>query len=316
MALNQKYADLIARGDSQFQSKDYPKARTLYQEALDVKPDESYPKNQIIKIDRLIEVDKKALARQEQLNIQYQQELSQGDKFMEEGEFSVAKYHYRIARDLMPNETVPSVRLEELERRLSAQKKLEEKQEIHKPKPQFVDKRNEKLNEKYQEYLAYGEKAFNSKEWGVAKFYYRKALVIIPHGDVAKKHLSEISNMKLSIKNSKKQDAYESFINKADKAFEEEDWSVAKYYYNKAKQLNNKVDYPGEQILKIKDIILTQKNQKDDAEYSSLMEKGEKALSEKNLSVARFYFKKALLLKPNDEYVKVKLQEIHKVLKK
>src|SRR5688572_15706247 len=52
--LEAKYNKCVQAADDDYKNKDYANAKTHYQNALNLKPEEKYPKDQIKKIDCLI----------------------------------------------------------------------------------------------------------------------------------------------------------------------------------------------------------------------------------------------------------------------
>ena len=52
--LNQQYSEAIARADKSFAQRDYPNAKSAYEEALGVKPNEKYPKDKIAQIENIL----------------------------------------------------------------------------------------------------------------------------------------------------------------------------------------------------------------------------------------------------------------------
>jgi len=55
-ALERKYKETVAKGDAAFKAKDYKTAKTYYTDALAIKPGESYPKEELKEIERLLAV--------------------------------------------------------------------------------------------------------------------------------------------------------------------------------------------------------------------------------------------------------------------
>jgi hypothetical protein len=72
-ALDDQYNKVILDADKAMADKDYPGARGLYSQALDIKPKESYPQVKIDQIDKLLEQEEQARQAREQAKQQEQE---------------------------------------------------------------------------------------------------------------------------------------------------------------------------------------------------------------------------------------------------
>ncbi len=153
-ALNEQYQGIIAQADKEFQAKDYTNAKTNYQAALEVKPKEEYPKNQINKIDDILKEQAKQLAKQETLDRKYQQIIEKADEVFNAKKYTTAKNNYQSALKLKTNEPYPQDQITKIDAILTAkaQKLAEQKA----------------LEEKYQQLITDADKTFKAKNYANA----------------------------------------------------------------------------------------------------------------------------------------------------
>jgi len=108
---------------------------------------------------------------------------------------------------------------------------------------------------------------------------------------------------------------YQQFVDLADSTFRENQLAVARGWYNRA--LSEKADeiYPKNQLQEIQKKIAERLAGQSGAQFDSHVEKAASAFAGRNFNVSRFWYKKALELRPNDLNVKNRLREIEEALK-
>lgn len=95
------YNAAIAQADSYFNIGNYRSAKSTYQTAVDIKPDEQYAR------DRLDEVTKLYRAELEILKIDYQKYVADADNYFNSKIYDGAIENYRLAAAVMPDEEYP-----------------------------------------------------------------------------------------------------------------------------------------------------------------------------------------------------------------
>ncbi|MBN2273060.1 MAG: hypothetical protein JXK95_01900, partial [Bacteroidales bacterium] len=124
-ARKKKYDEVISKADNYFASEEYSNAKTSFGEALRIMPDETYPKQKIVEIDKILaELEKQKLANQARQK-QYDNFISLGDKAFEGHNYTVAKGNYQKALNVIPDSPYPKqklARIEEIEKLLAQQK--------------------------------------------------------------------------------------------------------------------------------------------------------------------------------------------------
>ena len=101
-AQDSNYGKLLLQGDHLFNDKEYQKALAVYQEALTLKPQETYPKDRIAKTQEAIEEQKRQLAaeqeRQKQEAIRRQALQNDYRRLIAEGDAAFQIENYALAK--------------------------------------------------------------------------------------------------------------------------------------------------------------------------------------------------------------------------
>jgi hypothetical protein len=90
---------------------------------------------------------------------------------------------------------------------------------------------------------------------------------------------------------------------------------VARGWYNQALSIKANETYPREQLNEIERLVNERLAGRSGELFNEHVEKAATAFSTGNNSVARFWYKKALELRPDDAAVKNRLNEIEEALK-
>jgi phage shock protein A len=330
-----KYQDIIKNADAAFKNNKLEEAKNLYTQALSLKPNEQYPKNQIELIDKTLaelkakqEAEAKAKA---ELEAKYQAAIKKGDEAFAKKDWTTAKAGYNEALGYKPNEKYPKDQLAAIEKAIAdelAQKKKQE-EEL---------KKQQELEAKYQAAIKKGDEAFAKKDWTTAKAGYNEALGYKPNEKYPKDQLAaiekaiadELAQKKKQEEELKKQQEleakYQAAIKKGDEAFAKKDWTTAKAGYNEALGYKPNEKYPKDQLAAIEKAIadeLAQKKKQEEelkkqqeleAKYQAAIKKGDEAFAKKDWTTAKAGYNEALGYKPNEKYPKDQLAAIEKAI--
>ncbi|MFZ4548049.1 MAG: hypothetical protein ACOYN4_11470, partial [Bacteroidales bacterium] len=107
-AIDDTYNKAIALGDSKLASKSLMEALNAYQNALEIKPTESFPKTKITEINTLL------LAQKEEMEKMYTSYIADGDALVNGKDYSGAKSAFTKAAGIKPDESYPKQRLTEI----------------------------------------------------------------------------------------------------------------------------------------------------------------------------------------------------------
>lgn len=121
--LTKEYDKAISNADMLFDKNEYNDAKTYYEKALKLKPDQKYPAQkieEIKEINRILELQK--------IDNQYNKELQLADSLFNENNFEEAKFAYIRADKIKPDETYPIEMIKKIQDlQLEAQIQEEEK---------------------------------------------------------------------------------------------------------------------------------------------------------------------------------------------
>ena len=184
-ALNAKYDGAIEKADKLFKSKKYDEANAFYQEASNLKENESYPNDKIAEIrkiqDDMLKAEANAKEEEAENEKKYNSNIKNGDMSMKFKEYTDARQFYTEALKLKPAEEYPKTKLAELEKLLEAQ--IIENQ-----------KKNE-IKKRYDAAVARGDKNFADKNLVAAKTAFKDALAIKSDAAYPKGKIAEIDKI-------------------------------------------------------------------------------------------------------------------------
>ncbi len=292
-AMDKKYNDAIARGDKAMTAKTYAAAKTAYNEALAIKPNEQYPKDKLAEIEKLLA--DQANAEQEK---KYTDAIARGDQAMTAKNYVAARTAYTEASGLKPTEQYPKDKLAEIEKLLG-------------------DKAaQDALNKQYNDLIAKADKLFAAKDWTGAKTTYQEASAVKSAEQYPKDQIAKCDeNMAKSSSAAELDAKYSNAIAKADLAFNSKDYEAAKAGYNEALGYKPNEAYPKQKLAEIARLenAAANENAKDRA-YRELLQKGDSLFGLKEYAAAKLTYQAAVKQKPADQYPKDKITEIDRLL--
>ncbi len=337
--LEASYASHISTGDDLLKKKDYQNALGEFQQALSLKPAETYPKSRISEIEGILA----GIAATEQA---YQKEVRTGDSLFSATRYSEAITAYQNALKSKPGEVYPQQKVEEIIRIQTDIKATEEafqkaivqgdrlfaQQNYPDARLAFVQAREIKPTEAYPQQkigeidlllsdlkskedayaqaIREGDSQFASKAYDDARSAYEKASGIMPSESYPKTKIAEIG--KIMAEMARIQKEYETAIGLADEYFNAKDYTKALADYQKAHSLKPEETYPAEQTAKINQILEDIKNL--EASYAFHISQGDGLLIKKDYNGAWSEYQAALTLKPNEAYPKNKISEVEGIL--
>ena len=317
--LDKNYANLIQQADRFFGNKDYLPAKSKYEGALALKPGEEYPTGKIAEIGQILE--------QQKVDEQYRGIIVAADGFFKTQNYLQAKTEYEKALAIKENEQYPKNQINKIEEILAKEKQriLAEKaaaEDLQRRKQEIaqlnqeIDARNveseAELNDLYNQFIQKADALFDTKQYNVSRAWYYQALNIKGNEPYPQQRIAEINKLVGSLLLSQRDRDYQKFIDLADSTFRNNDLAVARGWYNRALGIKSNEPYPKNQIAEIQKKIAERMAGQAGQKFEEYKQKADKAFEGKNFNVARFWYKKALELRPNDKDVKSKLAEIEK----
>lgn len=382
------YTESIKRADLSFAGKEYTSARSIYGEALAVKPNEEYPKNRIAQIDVLLN----ELITAKETDRLYAESIKSAQEAFSQNKIQEARDNYQKAHDYKPAEPMPPMRIAELDailarleetaslaamkdstlksideafnRLLSAAKdfeqsiqyisailKYKEAIEVKPAERKNVEIMIASLQEKirlaelseeamtgtdsnqvetpiaseartenhqstgiYDEIIGKADDSFGIKDYSVARFYYYKASDIKPKEGYPRNQIELIRKLVDSQLSSLDRSGYQQAITQADDAFQKENYTVSKFYYYKALGIKSWEKYPKDRIQEILALTNSLLSEREEKEYRDLIASADEAFTVKDISIARFYYNKAISMKKDEDYPKIKIKDIQKLI--
>lgn len=312
--VDQKYLTFIKAADQLFRQEKYNEALPAYQQALMVKPQEDYPKQQIKKIRGILSRETDLQKRLTQKQNDYNQVVAMADTAFYQKSYSGARSLYQEALQIIPGQEYPSSQIWKIDAIMREEARQKTKQskldQIDFSNLQNVSENDRKAA--YEEAMQLGTEFMKTKEWGIARFYFRRALALYPHDGVAANKLDEVDEKILG--SNVNEAKFTEMIKKADEAYKTGDFGVAKFYYTKARDANPTDQYVNERLTVVEKLAANTAERTANKEFDSTMKKANDAFTAKNYSVARFFYRKALGLKPNDSNVKQQLEKIKSLM--
>lgn len=323
------YQSLISSGDKEFANKEYLKAKTCYQEALRMKPNDATAKN---KLDKTLNIIREESKKEEE----FFEHLDLADAYYNNGELQNALAEYDNALKVMPNDKYS----------------LSKKNEI----TELFQREKEKLDS-FNNMVAIGDNLLADEKFAEAVMQYESALKLFPDDNSVQKKLTEAQgkneafNVKMSeFERFKKEghdfelrkkyveaidsyqkalqifpqdtevpaiitsiqakkdvaDRYDAKIREADALYESQSYQEARSTYQAALTDIPNDSYAQEMITRIDEIInreelerIQKEKEKLDNDFAELINKGENAESSQDYELAISFYVQALELKPN-----------------
>lgn len=238
------YQKAIIAADQAYAAKEYDIAISTYEQALTLKPDENYPRERIaqaklalneIQKHQAEEAEKQRVEqeRRNSLKNKYAELIAAADKAFKEENHGLAKLRYSEADHLNLGEEYPKKQLQEIENIFNSSKYKAKLAEYNKNK-------------------TLAEKSLQQKNYAAAKVYYEKALAIlaIDKENITLK-ISEIDRLIEAAQLAELEKEYKAHITKADQAYREKAFAVAKFYYKKALEIKIGDQYASERLKEV-----------------------------------------------------------------
>lgn len=283
-ALDAQYSKLLTDADNLYREKYYQEALTNYQEAQNIRPENSVTAKKIAEITSLLAVLEKDEAN-------YNQTIIQADELYEQKQYEEAKLAYMKASNLKPDNPYPKEKVAEVD--------------------QLITNQQATLAE-YNRLAAAGDRMLESKEYDKARTKYQEALDLMPENLYAQDQLHEIDKI-LRASAESNQKTYNAIIIEADGLFEKQDYSQAKLKYESALKYKPEEVYPTQKIAEIDQLMGEFETNK--ANYSRLIADADKDFKARDYEPAKTKYLEASALFPKEGYPLSKIEEINLIRK-
>ncbi len=316
--LQEQYQAVIAAADAAFKAEQWDNATAKYNEALGLKSDEKYPKDQLAAIlKKQEEAARKAEEERlaQELQEKYLSAITAADAAFQAGQWDEATAKYNEAIGHKPSEKYPKDQLSAVQRARDEQARKEEE-----------ERKQREIDERYQAAIGTADQAFEKEDWETARNKYNEAAAIKPAENYPKDQLAEIGKRIADAEARRKEEEanakYEGLIALADAAFDGEDYAAAKSKYQEASLVKPQERYPKDRMAeadakaaeKARLAEEERKRQELEARYAELISTADEAFGKEELSAALNDYKDALKLKPAEEHPKSRIVAIEQLM--
>jgi tetratricopeptide (TPR) repeat protein len=292
----EEFRQFLTKGDENSAGKRYAEAIDFYSKALAIRSTAELRGKITAARDAMRKINQPSapVVQKEpfksNLAESYADQIRSGDENFSRSQYAAARFYYVEALKISPRDSYALKKLE------SCDQLIRENVTAEKLKA-------------YEELMKKAQTAYQGKNYSSARFYYRSALEILPWEKLPAEKLGEIDKLYSDKLSAADQQLFRENQQKGDQAFQKKDYAVARYFYNKSNEINPD-EYNRSKLRQIDDLISgTEKNRRE-AEYNDLVNRGNEAFNRKNDAQARYYYTKALEMKPGDEYLKEQLKKL------
>jgi tetratricopeptide (TPR) repeat protein len=338
------FQQLVASGDKEYTNKEYIKAKTYYQEALRMRPNDASTKG---KLDRTLQRIREENKKEEQ----FFEHIDIADGLYANNELEKALAEYNKALKIFPKDEYALGKKEEISTILKDEKdklnnfnemvtiadRLLKEEKYAEAVMQYESAlqlypNNSAVKEKFQEAKSkksaydlkvseYERLKSQGQEYALRKKYaeaidaYEQALLVFPNETELSRTISELRAKKDVA------ERYDTKIAEADAFYEDRSYNDAKASYQAALTVIPDDSYALGMIARIDEIVnspeylkIQNDKAKLDSNFASFMGKAETAEAQKNYEQALTYYTKALELKPNNAEALAKKQNAENMI--
>jgi tetratricopeptide (TPR) repeat protein len=296
-ALQKQYNDLISEADKKYNSELYDEALADYEKALEINRNDQYSKNKITQIKNLLN-DKRSKQKQDSINdVKYVAIIKKADNAFTLNDYTNARLFYESALTYRNKDNYAINKIAEIEHTLAeaAEKKQAEKDSLNK----IIE-----TNKNYIKLIEDGKKAYDEKDYTLARIKYSEANDLKPNETEAKNKLIIIDSELAEIANKQVlQNESDSLITSGEIAIATQQFPLALDNFKAAMMLNlseqqyylqRQVNYIQDQLNILEHVRQTEELKRNFDSAMSAYKQGKAALQYHDYDGILFYFKKYL----------------------
>jgi len=282
------YMTLIKAADTDRDDQRIKQAKSNYELALKVKPEEAYPKEQIELMEALL-ANRVVTAK----NGAYLALLAEADQAMKNKDFVKAREKYIAALRADPNAEYPNGKIAEINQILKEIAKEEGKNEVI-----------------YTDLIAVADKAMSDRFFDDAMSSYQLANEIKPNEAYAQDQITALEKQGVTAEDG----TYLALLAEADRALREKNFMEAREKYLAALRADPNAEYPNGKIAEINQILkeIAKEEGKNEVIYTDLIAVADKAMSDRFFDDAMSSYQLANEIKPNEAYAQDQITALEK----
>lgn len=326
---DEQYRALIARADELSSAKEYQSAIDVYAQALELKPEETYPGQQIEKLRTMMKKEAELAKKQQEekeTEAAYNLAMAEAEEAARADLLEKARSGYQRALEIKPGDALAKSKLAEIERRIAEKERSREEEER---RMQLAAQERAKQLATYKQHMQEARQARDKNKLQDALESYRLAAGIFPDSAAPKKQIQAIESLfaesekqaqilNQQRKEAEKRAAIEEQMKMANAYMDSEDYERAKDGFAKALEIipddenaKNLFEQANKLLAERQRKVAEIENQR--AEYNKLIASGNEAIKTKTWDKAREFFNRASELFPEEEYPKSRLKEIDRL---
>ena len=307
-----EFVRLLTAGDASTAIQKYPEAIVDFKDALKIKPVDAVALAKLAEAEKLLiqllaEKQKKEDEARMQAEKQkkYKEAIGRADQLFATKVYPEAKIQYRDAIRISDTEKYPVERIAEIDSLLAQQARERVLAQQH-----TVEQRKMEDEGSYQKNIQTGDLNFAKSLWTLATFYYEEALKYKSGDKYALDRIESCRKMIDSNISLERMQEYTAYVKHADEDLQAKKFSSSRFYYGKASAILPWEKYPMEQLKLVEKLISSTDVNGIEGQYFDAVKKADDAVVQKSFAVARFYYQKAISLKPEEEYAKQQLKRL------
>ncbi len=293
-----KFDEKKDAADAAFKTQNYEEARKLYQEALEIMPNNSSAKKQLSQIDKSI----KSKAQNEE---KYAQLIKEADQMANQGQLNGAIAKYEQATRIKPGDTYSQNKAQELNKQLAV---LAQEAQAKKD-----------LDQKYNGLIAQANTALAQKKYEEAKIFLEEAKTLKPAEAYPAQKLAEAQKglerqEQEKLVQEAKDQAYADAMAKGQEAMQKGDFVGAQAFFQQALAQKPSASEPRNIIAQAQKLEEQRKEEeirakREDVErqFNEMVQKADGLLVQKQFDKAIEAYQQAIGLKASDKYANSQL---------
>lgn len=326
--LDKQYARLMADAAKNKSGAKWELAKSNFEAASELKPNEQAPKDGIAEIEaKLAALMADKEAQQKAIDDKYAGLVANGDAMMTLEKYGEAKIAYKEALTVKTGEEYPKSQLAVIDDKL---KSIALASAASEKEAQLLAQKELA----YKQSIAKADQLYKTNDLIAAKLEYQNALSVFAGKAYPVSQLAEIDAKMLEIALADKaqakeladaqakEDAYAAIILKADAAFAKNDFVTARLEYQNAQKVFVEKTYPANQIEKMvalelaakekleKEALAAAELEENKKRFDGLVAEGDAFVSSKDLQKGRYKYEAALKLVPGDAVVTAKMRDV------